>query len=282
MNDRWRRLGMASLLFAAAYLLFAHRAPSVASPQPLWIWLDASRSMLSSDVSPNRLQRSKAIIGELLDDSPLLQNRPVGLVVFAGSAELLVPPTRHRSLLLQRLAEVTPDSVAPGPTDLLSPFQLSLFQADRQTEQAASSGPPLILLFSDGGDRELPQVDLDKLVAAPASKEPSKPIELIAIGVGASEATAAPSSPEPTTHFRPGGLRKLAQRTGGAYLAASDPQFQADLERQLAAASWVRENSRGLGELSLLGIVVLWWGLEWARRLGRAAVAPPSPSAAPW
>src|SRR5262245_16449631 len=56
----------------------------------LIVALDTSRSMLATDVKPDRLERAKLAILDLL---PLLQGDRIGLVAFAGTAFLECPLT---------------------------------------------------------------------------------------------------------------------------------------------------------------------------------------------
>ena len=54
--------------------------------------LDVSRSMLAEDTTPNRLERAKQQINDMVDE---MAGDRVGLVVFAGSAKRVVPLTSH-------------------------------------------------------------------------------------------------------------------------------------------------------------------------------------------
>ena len=56
----------------------------------LLVAVDTSRSMLSNDVQPNRLERVKLAIQDLIDE---LQGDRVGLIAFAGRAFLQAPLT---------------------------------------------------------------------------------------------------------------------------------------------------------------------------------------------
>jgi hypothetical protein len=54
------------------------------------IALDASRSMLATDIAPSRLARAKTQIASLLDN---LSGNRVGIIAFAGSAQVMCPLT---------------------------------------------------------------------------------------------------------------------------------------------------------------------------------------------
>ena len=61
------------------------------------IAVDTSRSMLATDVSPTRLARAKLVAQDLLR---LVRGDRVGLVAFAGSAQVVQPPTLSREDLV--------------------------------------------------------------------------------------------------------------------------------------------------------------------------------------
>ena len=88
----------------------------------LMIALDVSRSMLAADVHPNRLERAKT---DLLDLLAELRGDRAGLLVFRGRANLLCPLTTDRAFLRQ--ARWRLDRPAPrGETDLADAIQKSL------------------------------------------------------------------------------------------------------------------------------------------------------------
>jgi Ca-activated chloride channel family protein len=111
-----------------------------------FICLDVSRSMLAEDVKPNRLERAKSDILDLLKK---LSGDRVGLIVFAGKAVVKVPITTDDGFFRQSLEEVDSHSAPRGGTligDAIRKAMESLpMQADR--DQA-------IVLITDGEDQE--------------------------------------------------------------------------------------------------------------------------------
>ena len=61
----------------------------------VFVLLDVSRSMLAEDVKPNRLERAKS---DILDLLPKLDGDRVGLIAFAGAPVVQVPLTTRGSL----------------------------------------------------------------------------------------------------------------------------------------------------------------------------------------
>lgn len=110
---RWRpHLPVALLLAATALLALAVARPQamVAVPQSrtsIILALDVSRSMCATDVSPNRLAAAQSAVRSFVEDQAA--GTRIGLVVFSGSAALVVPPTTESDTLLTAL-----DSVATG------------------------------------------------------------------------------------------------------------------------------------------------------------------------
>ena len=72
------------------------------------IALDVSKSMLSQDIKPTRLDRAKQLIRSLTED---LGNNRVGLVVFAGQAILQMPLTNDVGAINMFLPNINTDMV---------------------------------------------------------------------------------------------------------------------------------------------------------------------------
>jgi Ca-activated chloride channel family protein len=73
--------------------------------------LDASRSMLAADATPNRLERAKQFAGDL---AAVLAGDRIGLITFAGSTSVQCPLTNDYGAFRLALDEVTTDTEARG------------------------------------------------------------------------------------------------------------------------------------------------------------------------
>jgi Ca-activated chloride channel family protein len=107
--------------------------------------LDCSRSMLTSDVAPNRLQRARLAI---LD---YLQHRAhgrVGLVAFAGQAFLQCPLTFDYGAFQDALLAIDDKTIPVPGTDI----GRALDEAVRAMDKAQR--PKLLVLLTDGEDLE--------------------------------------------------------------------------------------------------------------------------------
>jgi Ca-activated chloride channel family protein len=102
-RSRWRRRVPAALLLAAmAALVLAMARPQALvaterSDTSIMLTIDVSRSMCSTDVRPNRLAAAQDAARQFVDDQP--DGTRLGIVVFAASAQILVPPTTDRDKL---------------------------------------------------------------------------------------------------------------------------------------------------------------------------------------
>jgi len=132
--------------------------------------LDVSKSMLAEDLVPNRLERSKLAI---LDVIERLEGDRVALVAFAGNAIVKCPLTLDYGFFRMMLQDVSTESVSRGGTmigDALRKTTDSVF--DDQEKKYKD-----IVLITDGEDH-------DSFPVEAAANIGEKGIRLIAIGIG--------------------------------------------------------------------------------------------------
>ncbi|HYO42884.1 MAG TPA: VWA domain-containing protein [Candidatus Limnocylindrales bacterium] len=147
----WRRHVPAALYLAAvAALAIALARPSmiVAVPREeatVVLAMDTSRSMLATDVSPDRLAAAKAAATDFIDGLP--DGFRVALVAFSTEARLVMPPTTDREQLHAALAALRAD----GGTALGDAIALSVQAADLAT---GAAGRPAAAM--DPGDTPVP------------------------------------------------------------------------------------------------------------------------------
>ena len=130
--------------------------------------IDTSRSMLSQDVLPSRLERAKLAIFDSLEKMP--GNR-VGLVAFAGDAFLQCPLTLDYDAFRQTLEAVDTNTIAEGGTDL----SVGLDVAAKALED--SGNHKIIVLLTDGEDLEGQGIGEAKVLA-------DQGVTVYTIGVG--------------------------------------------------------------------------------------------------
>lgn len=190
----------------------------------LIIALDVSRSMLAQDVHPNRLQRAKADIQDLLRE---LRGDRAALIAFRGKALQLCPLTTDYAYLEQALADVSPESAPRGETDIGDAITKALdaFESDAGAYQA-------IILISDGED-------LAGKAAAAAESARKKGIVIFTVGLGDPQGAKIPSSARPNEFMTYQGkdvvsklqhatLKSIAEITGGAYVPVGTANVKLD------------------------------------------------------
>jgi Ca-activated chloride channel family protein len=110
-RSRWQRhLPVALLLASLAALALSAARPHVERDVPyartsVILALDVSGSMCSTDVPPNRLTVAQEATRAFVEDQP--KDVRMGLVLFSGFAELVVPPTTEREALVAAIDTVT-------------------------------------------------------------------------------------------------------------------------------------------------------------------------------
>ncbi|MEZ5053908.1 MAG: VWA domain-containing protein [Chitinophagales bacterium] len=133
------------------------------------IALDVSNSMLSQDVAPSRLEKSKLLIQTLLKK---LDGDRVGLVIFAGNAYLQMPLTVDYSSLMLYLRSINTNSV-PTQGTIITEALDKAENAFNQTDKKYKS----IVVITDGEDHEEDAIDKAEELASDGTK-------IFTIGVG--------------------------------------------------------------------------------------------------
>ena len=110
------------------------------------VCVDVSTSMLVEDVKPNRLERAKR---EVMDLIKVIQGDRMGLVAFAGKAFLQCPLTLDYNALVMFLNQLSPDLIPVYGTDLGDAINTA--HASFNTESATDK---VMLLITDGEDNE--------------------------------------------------------------------------------------------------------------------------------
>ena len=134
--------------------------------------LDVSRSMLAEDMHPNRLENAKTAFLDCVEE---LTGDRVGLILFAGSAEVRCPLTVDYDYFRMALRQTSPDSVAAGGTMIAHAIERT---ADKLLDPE-KAGMQDVILITDGEDliEGLDEIDAARLLDAAG-------VRLIAIGVG--------------------------------------------------------------------------------------------------
>ncbi len=137
--------GLALALFAAARPQWGKTTEkTIERSRNVVVAIDVSRSMLAQDVRPNRLERAKADVADLIDS---LEGDRCALVAFRRTGVVICPLTTDHGYLRSALEQLTPESAARGETDLGSAIRAALDALD-----PAADDHNAIIMISDGGD----------------------------------------------------------------------------------------------------------------------------------
>ena len=129
------------------------------------ILLKADISMMQPDPSPSRLERARLKIADL---GEARKGQPLGLIAYAGSSHLVLPPTRDTAIVAKMATEISPE-IMPISGDRLD---LAMREAVRVLAEGRSGGS--IVVFADA-------VDTEPAVLAALHKDISIPVQFIAI-----------------------------------------------------------------------------------------------------
>lgn len=140
-------LAMVSLLLGIANLQYGTKLEEVKREGvDLMIALDVSNSMMAEDLSPNRLERAKRAIYQLIEK---LHNDRLGMIVFAGEAYVQLPITTDYSSAKLFLETIGTDIVPTQGTAIGSAIDLAMqsFDFENGTSKA-------IIVITDGENHE--------------------------------------------------------------------------------------------------------------------------------
>ena len=186
----------------------------------LVIAIDTSRSMLATDVTPNRLARAKLAVQDLVAE---LHGDRVALVAFAGSAFLQCPLTLDYGAFAQSLEAVEVGIIPKGGTALTAALDASLeaFEGRQGNHQA-------LVLITDGEDHE-------GKVKEAAKRAADRGVKIYTVGIGTTEGELIPGESGSYVKDRAGQvvksrldeetLKDVAVDTGGVYLHAAGPSL---------------------------------------------------------
>ncbi|UOK43067.1 MULTISPECIES: VWA domain-containing protein [Flavobacterium] len=178
--------------------------------------VDISKSMLAEDIAPNRLEKSKQVVSQIINQ---LGSDRIGIVGYAGSAYPVLPITTDYSVAKMYLQSMNTDMVSSQGTALGEALKLaSSYFDDPQTSK-------LIIMLSDGEDHgEGFEEALDEIK--------DKKIKVITVGIGTEKGGPIPlrhngviesfkkdrEGETVITKLYPETLKTIAKNAGGGYV----------------------------------------------------------------
>jgi Ca-activated chloride channel family protein len=147
-------------LAAGALLLLAWLGPALGvrtqavrtSGLDLWVLVDVSHSMDAADVTPTRLLRTQAALGELVAAFPADR---LGLIVFGSEASVQCPLTYDQTSVQLFLSTLSTRLLPPGPTTLRAPLDSLLARIGAAGTPVTGGAAPratAAVVLSDGED----------------------------------------------------------------------------------------------------------------------------------
>ena len=211
-------LGLAFALIALAQPRWGYTFQDVKRKGlDLLIAVDTSRSMLSNDVQPNRLERVKLAAQDLINE---LQGDRVGLIAFAGRAFLQAPLTIDYGAVVESINDLDTKTVPEGGTNISEAIALA-----SRTFGKSAMGNRALIIFTDGEE-----LSGDAVKSAKAAADAG--VRIFTVGVGTPQGSLIPISGEngETAFVKDSAgqvvkskldekrLREVAQASGGFYL----------------------------------------------------------------
>ncbi len=183
--------------------------------------IDVSKSMLCEDVAPNRLQKTKQLVSQIM--SKLGDDR-VGIIAYAGSAYPVLPITTDFNSARMMLQSMNTDMLSSVGTSLVEAINLSsqYFEKDNKTSK-------LMIMITDGEDH----TEGSEQAADEAKK---LGLKIITIGIGTENGGRIPlkengilkgykndkQGNQVVTKMNSDILKKIAKSTNGGYISGNN------------------------------------------------------------
>ncbi len=219
------------------------------------IALDVSKSMLATDMAPNRLARAKQFVSILLDEMP---DDRFALVLFAGKAYLQMPLTIDHNAAQMFVSSASPDAVPQQGTVISDALKMSAHVYNNSEKKFKA-----VVLITDGEDHDEGGLSTAKDLA-------EQGIIIHTIGIGSPE--GAEIIDPATGHAKKDGdgntvisklnekeLKQIANETNGIYIhLQSSNEAISSLKSQLSQI-----DSKAIGDVSMMSFrnYFIWFAI---------------------
>lgn len=195
----------------------------------IMVALDISRSMLAQDVRPNRLERAKLEISDLMSR---LTGDEIGIVLFSGASFIQFPMTFDYATARTYLSQAHPEAITRQGTVIAEAIERAMTGFNDQR-----AGQKVIVVMTDGENHEEDPIE-------EARRAASEGAVVYTIGFGSAQGEPVPEYDErgDLVGFKEDAegnvvisrldeetLVRIADAGGGEYFRASDPDAIADL-----------------------------------------------------
>jgi Ca-activated chloride channel homolog len=190
----------------------------------VFICIDTSGSMASTDVAPTRALAAKAAAQAFINETP--SGTKIGIIAFSGDASLVQPLSADRNQVIASLENVPqPD----GATAIGDALKLA-------AQNLPDAGHRVIVLITDGVNN----AGTDPLQAAQWLGQHRVPV--YTVGIGTSQGGLIPGTNDEAT-IDEDALQQYAQLSGGAYARAENAVQLRDALLRLARVTTVQKRS---------------------------------------
>lgn len=201
------------------------------------IALDLSKSMEAKDFNPNRLEKSKELLNQFIDNR--IDDR-LSLIVFGGEAYTKVPLTFDHSVLKNMVSTITTDDITSNNRTAIG---MGLGVALNRLKDSESKSK-VIILMTDGENNS---GEMSPIGAAKLAKDLG--IKVYTIGIGAKElpipgffGTSYIKNNELDENL----LKEIAITTDGKYFRASDQNEFQNIFKQINELEKSKIDSRNI------------------------------------
>ena len=183
--------------------------------------IDVSKSMLAEDIAPSRLDKTKQLVSQIINQ---LGSDRIGIVAYAGSAFPVLPITTDYSVAKMFLQSMNPGMVSSQGTSLDEAIQMSASYFDEKSKTSK-----LVILISDGEDHS-------EGVESVVEEAEKNGLKIITIGVGTEKGGTIPlkrngkiegyqrdrNDEVVVTKLNEATLKAIAKGTKGGYINGSN------------------------------------------------------------
>jgi Ca-activated chloride channel family protein len=184
-KTRFKALRTALLGAALALMVFALLGPQIfkgyselsKTSMDIYVLMDTSKSMLVTDINPDRITVAKKITENLLDN---LSGDRIGFIPFASAAYIQMPLTDDYQLARMFIDAMDTDMISGGGTNLAAAIKLANDSFER-----TSSADRVILILSDGEEHDGSSIDALKKIT-------DERVKIFTVGIGTEKGGLVP------------------------------------------------------------------------------------------
>ncbi|MDY2981660.1 MAG: VWA domain-containing protein [Fusobacterium sp.] len=142
----------------------------------IYILMDTSRSMLTKDIYPNRIERAKTIAKNIILN---LKGDKVGIIPFSDSAYIQMPLTDDYKIAENFINVIDTNLLSGGGTNIFEGLSI----ANKSFEETETKNK-IVLVISDGGDTDDKTLDFIK----------KNNLKVCSVGVGTEKGSVIPDN----------------------------------------------------------------------------------------